>query len=451
MRDNWDPIIPIEERSVPDFPLAALPEPLHTYVAQVAESFQVPAELPGCLVLTVIAASIAKVYEVEISADWREPTNLFTVVVLPSGQRKSPVFREVVRPIDDAEQEMQNNFADLDAATQRPPRLLTDDVTPEELAMLLARNNGRIALMSTEGGAFETMAGRYNRGIPNLDVYLKGYSGDNIRIDRRTGTSEIVVAPSLTIGMTVQPDVLDSIAGHPGFRGRGLLARFLFSLPKSKLGYRKIVTTPITDRARNSYYGIVRRLLKSSENFDFTSPVQLKLDDPAQALVREHQQDIEDLLAPGKEFHPIADWANKLAGNMVRIAAALHCAAQSDNPTKSGISSDSVGRAVVLASYFSSHALVAFNSMGVNPIIDGAKYILRWLRKTEVRRITARNVFQATKGRFERTSEVLASLDFLRDRGYVRRASPTATPSGPGRPGSPLYEINPALYERRCS
>ena len=77
----------------------------------------------------------------------------------------------------------------------RPPRLLADDVTAEAVASLLA-DYGRMVVMSTEAGIFEAMAGRYFRGVPNLGVYLKSYSGDTLHVDRRTRPSEHVERPS---------------------------------------------------------------------------------------------------------------------------------------------------------------------------------------------------------------------------------------------------------------
>lgn len=41
------------------------------------------------------------------------------------------------------------------------PRLVADDVTPEAAASLLADHGGRLAIISAEGGIFDTMAGRY--------------------------------------------------------------------------------------------------------------------------------------------------------------------------------------------------------------------------------------------------------------------------------------------------
>ena len=111
------------------------------------------------------------------------------------------------------------------------PRWLVDDATPEALAGLLA-TYGRIALLSPEGDVFDQMAGRYNQAAgPNLGVYLKGHAGDLLKVDRRGRPPEYVERPCLTIGLAVQPEVLRGLASRPGFGGRGLLARFLYSLP----------------------------------------------------------------------------------------------------------------------------------------------------------------------------------------------------------------------------
>ena len=66
--------------------------------------------------------------------------------------------------------------------------------------------------MSTEGGLFETLAGRYSQGVLNIDVYLKGFSGDPLRIDRISRPPQYVPKPVLTLGLTVQPEVIRDIA-----------------------------------------------------------------------------------------------------------------------------------------------------------------------------------------------------------------------------------------------
>jgi hypothetical protein len=127
-----------------------------------------------------------------------------------------------------------------------PPQLLADDSTPEALANLLAAHR-RIAVLSAEGGVFDMMAGRYQSSVgPNLDVYLKGHAGDPIRVDRVTAKRvAYVAAAALTIGVTVQPAVLRACRDRPGFRGRGLLARFAYAVPQSTVGYRKVGAPPV--------------------------------------------------------------------------------------------------------------------------------------------------------------------------------------------------------------
>lgn len=201
MEQQWPSIVALEPPEVSRFPLDALPLGIRTYVRQVAESYQVPPDLPACLAMSVISASIAGSYQVQLGPDWAEHTNLYVAVVLGSGERKSAVFRELVQPLEDFEK----GLCATQASTHRDgvggnfDRLVVDDCTPEQLASLLATNHGRIALLSSEGGAFDIMCGRYSKGVPNLDVYLKAYSGDSLRVDRRNAPPSIVRSPTLTM------------------------------------------------------------------------------------------------------------------------------------------------------------------------------------------------------------------------------------------------------------
>ncbi len=67
-----------------------------------------------------------------------------------------------------------------------PPvfRIHVDDCTPERLASLMVEQGGRMQVFSDEGGVFELLAGRYSKGIPNLDLWLKGHSVSQVRVDR---------------------------------------------------------------------------------------------------------------------------------------------------------------------------------------------------------------------------------------------------------------------------
>ena len=106
-------------------------------------------------------------------------------------------------------------------------RLLADDVTPEAMTSLLADNGGRMAIVSSEGGLFEILSGMYSTKV-NIDSFLKAYSGDYIQIDRKGRPSESIDHPALTILLFIQFVVLNAIMENDTFKGRGLLARFLY-------------------------------------------------------------------------------------------------------------------------------------------------------------------------------------------------------------------------------
>ena len=178
------------------------------------------------------------------------------LVVARPAERKSAILRELSAPLIQAEQAinkqrreeiarsssqlkvLERRVAELQVKTAKAPeaeteliaaekellnftptypvRYLADDCTPEVLTSLLAHNNGRMAVFSAEGGIFDILNGRYNKGI-NIDVWLKGHSGDMIRVDRRGRPPESIDNPHLTALIFAQPEVLYSFARQPRF------------------------------------------------------------------------------------------------------------------------------------------------------------------------------------------------------------------------------------------
>src|SRR5262249_49288292 len=100
------------------------------------------------------------------------------------------------------------------------PQLFCDDVTAEYLATLLAHQGGRMLLASAEGTALEGAKGRYAE-TANFDVFLKGHTGDPLRVGRVSRAVDIVELPALSVALAVQPDVIRGLADHASMRGRG--------------------------------------------------------------------------------------------------------------------------------------------------------------------------------------------------------------------------------------
>jgi hypothetical protein len=328
-----------------------------------------------------------------------------------------------------------------------PTRLIADDCTPERLATLLRDHDGRIAVMSPEGDVFDLLAGRYSANKKgNFGVYLKGHAGDTLYVDRVGRPMEFVKAPAITVGLAVQPDVIRGLAQNPGFRGRGLLGRFLYSLPVSLLGHRDPNAPPVPEDVRTTYQAQILALLKfpfAKDEMGDSHPCVLTLTPEARDSLQAFESWIEPQLAEFGDLGGIADWAGKLMGAVGRIAANLHMAsfAGTATPWDMSISLGTVERAILIGKYLIPHAKAAFAEMGVDPVVQYAKVILRWLEHTKSDCFTKRDLHQAMKGTFKRVADLDQPLTVLVAQGFIRERPEESR--GPGRPPSPTYDVNP--------
>jgi hypothetical protein len=326
------------------------------------------------------------------------------------------------------------------------PRWLVDDATPEALAGLLA-TYGRIALLSPEGDVFDQMAGRYNQAAgPNLGVYLKGHAGDLLKVDRRGRPPEYVERPCLTIGLAVQPEVLRGLAGRPGFGGRGLLARFLYSLPASLVGRRQAGAPPVPQPVAYRYASELQALAASlAAPAGDDGPGVLTLDQEAAELLLSFERDLEPRLAAGSgDLAHLAGWAAKLAGATCRLAALLHLAGHLRDGWTQPIAADTFAGAIRLADYLIDHARAVFDLMGADPRVDDARWLLDWIVRTGRAQFSRRDAHAAApRGRFRKATDLEPALTLLEEHGWLRRVD--ADPPGPrgGRPPSPRFLVNP--------
>jgi replicative DNA helicase len=488
---GWEPPIPLDATgTLPAFPREVLPGWLGDHVAAVATATQTPPDLAGMLALAVLATVAAGAVEVQPRPGWQEPLCLFVAVGMDAGARKSSVFTALTRPL--AHYERQQAAAALPAITETAtlrrvaeqaaaaaeaaaakapldraeelqaeavaraaeaarlvvpplPRWLADDATPEALAGLLTAY-GRIALLSPEGDVFDQMAGRYSQHAgPNLGVYLKGHAGDLLRVDRRGRPPEYVERPCLTIGLAVQPEVLRELAGRPGFRGRGLLARFLYGLPASLVGRRQPGAPTVPPAVADRYALELQALAASlSAPGGDEGPIVLTLDREAAELLLAFERDLEPRLAAGSgDLAHLAGWAAKLAGATCRIAGLLHLAGHLRSGWAWPIGGDSLAGAIQLAGYLVEHARAVFDLMGADPRVDDARWLLDWISRSKQGQFSRRDAHQAARGRFRKAADLEPALALLEDHGWLRRVDADSVGPKGGRPASPRFLVNP--------
>ncbi|MEE1815210.1 YfjI family protein [Streptomyces sp. SP18ES09] len=489
----WPEPIPLDRQpKLPPFPVHALPGWVSDFVVALAEETQTPVDLAGALALSVLATAAGGRAVVQVRGRWREPTNLFVVVALGPANRKSAVFAAMTAPLYEAENtlvegsnltiveaevtaRMAREAADKAAAqaakaegperdnlvaeaiglaqtaeslTVPPrPRLLADDATPETVTTLLAEQGGRLAVMSAEGGIFDIIAGRYS-GVPNMEVFLKGHAGDRLRVDRRT-RQEFIEAPALTMGLAVQPSVLEDIGKNRGFDGRGLLARFLYCLPESLVGYRKIDPDPVPPAVGATYERNVFALtLKLA---DWTDPLVVQVGPEADAALMAYGEHLEpQLRSKGGRLGHIGKWAGKLVGAAARIAGLLHLAEHIDGGTNTPISATTMGAAIELADYFAAHALTVFDLMGADAALARARSLLSVLEDNGWESVSRRDLFaKLSRSEFPTIAELEPAAAVLEEHGYLRSETPPRTGKR-GRPPAPRYLIHPSVREPKA-
>jgi hypothetical protein len=495
-KKGWAPPTSLDQPKLPVFPVDCLPEPLRRWVLETAEATQTPVDLAALLSLAICAGAAARRVQIRADRGWFEPINLYTLCLLEPGNRKSAVFSAANRPLEDLERELvasetakiaaaKTNLAikqdrhkrmikkaagDGAEATEAAleasrlghdleteqvpvlPKLIVDDATPEAIEIALSQQGGRLVVAGAEGGLFDTIAGRYSGGSPNLDVLLKSHSGDTLRVDRVTRGNLYVDKPTLTIAYAVQPEVVRGMVGNKAFRGRGLIGRFLYAYPASPLGSRRIATNPVSQETTAAYDQLVRRLADiDCDNED--KHRLLRVSSEATEIFRDWQREIEPHLGTDGRFELMRDWAGKLAGLTVRLAAILHLVANDrPDPWSNAVQESSMLAAIKIASWACEHAeaVLAMMADGDERLEDAA-FIFRWLRKQAADsaqsslQVTRRQIHTHGRRRFDANPDRLdKALAVLVDNGWLRSAEQEGGIAKKGRP-TELYLVNPVI------
>jgi replicative DNA helicase len=477
--DGWAAPIPFHDIDLPVFPVAVLPQWLRDYVAETATALQVPVDLTGLLGLGIIATACAKRVTVVVRSGWPEPLNLYLAAVLPSGEGKSPAFRSATKPVRDyqdgqvsgimdeiaeaklrqsllqaqrkhliketlkqsvsaadAQAKVQDVDKELRALVVPPtPRLVIDDVTGQRLAVLLDENGERLALLSDEAGIFAALA------VANapLDIWLKAWDGGEVHVDRITRPPIHLRKPLLTAVLTPQPVVLEGLAQKPMFRGRGLIARFCFVVPRSLVGYRAKDAASVPDDVVLEYHRHVTALLDQPPGGELT------LSSGAYDRFVEFKQLVEVQLRPYGALAELADWGNKLPGTTARLAGLLHMADHASDRTPYEIPEQTMARAIQVADYLIPHARAAFALMAADKTIGPAKWLLGYLIKDGAATFSLRDLCRALHRRVSWLKPVLRTLE---EHGYIRPRPTSSRSAAGGRPASQVYEVNPAALSR---
>lgn len=480
--------VPLErEVETKDFPFYALPRVMGEYVHALSESTQTDPGLAGGAVLAALSTALGGFVTVEVRPGYSEPTNVWTLGVAQSGDRKSSVVRAALNPLHEVErdlhielgpvlqeQEVQRDIAEraaekakrdagnaadfntrikltADASTlatqaaelavQAAPRIMGDDVTIEALVSHLAEQQGRFALVSAEGGFFTALSGRYSDKT-DITPVLKAHAGDRIRVDRKGRDSEFVDDPALTVGIMIQPGILSQATTNRSFADSGLLARFLYSWPKSKVGRRNVDPAPVSNDLTERYRTALYSLAWDARRDGGTRTLTLSAEADTARLA--FAEEIERDLGPGGPLAHMDGWASKVVGASVRMAGLIHAATDQDHDIVSG---DAMDAGILLGKYFTSHALRVFDSLSEGAAGQSvARQVLALIRRKNLDYFSVRDVMQvAPRSWLPDTETAQTAVDLLDDLGWLHRMKPEPR-TGPGRRPAVRYRSHPDVW-----
>ena len=484
---EWEKPVSLKKTTALELKPDLLPGILGEITSAVSLTTETPLELATGLMLSVFATACQGKFIVQVKPGYTEPVNIWVIVALDPANRKSSVHGKMTKPLSVWERfklkelepiimemnsilqnqqsrikslrikygkaepnelkaieseilEIENNLVNV----PNHPQVWSQDVTTERLGSLMAEHNEKMSILSAEGGIFDIIGGRYSNGIPNLDLYLQGHSGDPVKVDRGSRDSVYLDSPALSLGLSPQPEVLRGLADKSGFRGKGLLARFLYLLPNTNLGYRKLESEPVSKDVEDEYCDLVCLLLDIEQPEDDQGkkiPYVLKLSNEAYQKWLEFARVVEKDLREGGRFEYITDWAGKLPGAAARIAGLLHCDKKPYQPWAENISLETMQIALELASIFSSHALIAFDMMGADKAVEQARKIWRWIERNGQKSFTKRDCFNALKGTFHRVLNMEDPIKVLIERNHIKEIP---REKKVGKP-SIKYAVNPEL------
>lgn len=474
MENKKDHIFPTPltpSKSPPAFPIGALPPTIQAMVNFVSETTQVYPDMPASVALAALSVCLQGKAKVSFSPYWSEELNLYMLIIAPPGERKSAVFSAMTSPINKFVNEynalhlidVQTYFnskkmldTKLNKAIEKGEdgsvirdiqmeinalqpvkemKLITSDVTAEALAAIMSDNNDTMGILSPEGGIFDVISGMYSNSIINLNIFLSSYDGEPVKIDRKYG-SVTLSHPLLTFGICAQPQVLNNVISNQQFIGKGLTQRFLFCLPDSMIGHRKLIQDINGTEVTKRYKELIYRLLNMPSNPEQYMELTCKATDlfTAYADNIEYQMSENEKLADHREFF------SKLPGKTLRIAGLLHLCEHSPAECISG---ETMAAAIEISKYYGQHYLKMMCAESYN---DTPQFVLDKMialaKKNGVSIISFRDIKRSVRKLTD--EQVRDAIEVLTAHKYISYVPPEHN-SGNRRKES--YALNPILLE----
>jgi len=352
------------------FPTDALPTPLAEYVYNVAAAIGVDEAFVALPVLVTLAGTIGNRRRVKIKNGFEQPAILWGGIVGRSGSTKSPVLKEVTRPVEKIEIELIKRHKAAEAEHERaldawkdkakaergskpeppPPveRSLTKSTTVEGLKDRLADSPAGVLCHRDELAGWIKSMNQYKKGGDDLETYLSMYDAASVINDRKTDDETTAIdKAAVSILGGIQTEILRKALVGENI-DNGFAARFLFAMPPE----RKSVWSEdeIDDRTRDRWAGLIKSL--RTEYDPSKGPHDLSMTPEAKREWIEFHDEIEERRFCAENGALRAAYS-KLKGGAARLALVLQLA---HDPTAKEVGFQAMRAGTRLAFWFAHEA-----------------------------------------------------------------------------------------------
>ena len=210
-----------------------------------------------------------------------------------------------------------------------------DDTTEAAFASNLKRAGGALSVVSPEGRGFvATLLGYYANKQAKDAVYLQAYSGDTIKVARKTGGADggelltTIYDPASSFALMVQGDVVEELNRHIMLERSGFSNRVTYVRTTPMAGRRVELEDeqPFDEGVRKAWDSLAMNLLKHKD--EDAPPIMLVLDEDAQAHRRTFHNMLEARLAGDLADHAglVSKWTTKTSKLAALFALIEECA-----------------------------------------------------------------------------------------------------------------------------
>jgi hypothetical protein len=446
-----------------EFPADALEDILEPAALAIHDITQAPMAICCQSVLAATALAVQAYSNVDLPKQPGRPVSLFFVSVAASGERKTAVDSEALRPIrkrmrelrdtydglvsiyknakaawekarDEAKKKAGGDYAAIAAALNvigpEPvapllPFLTCSEPTFEGLYKLLAEGQPSLGIFSDEGGAFIGSHGMNEEAIKRTSTGLSNlWNGTDVSRTRGGDGASSLSGRRLSIHLMCQPGIAAEMLSNAELLDQGFLSRFLVTAPEASAGSRPHrdadpTSEPTIKRYEDLLLKILRRPMPlAAGRLNELEPPSIRLSLKARELWIDFYNWVDRESKPGGELTPILSLANKIPEHAGRLAAVLALVADIEARE---ISEKQMADGITLAGHYLAEAQRLFEVGRINCDLFLAQKLLDWLLAREGDLVSLPDIYQCGPASIRDKTVAGKLVAILMDHGWLVR------------------------------